>query len=328
MLFLTNRRLMEGARSRVGRRIRFDLADNEPAPSLFFCRRLGPESYEELTAPLFLGRLRRSGRRQVLLYLHGFNCLPERNVFGDAARMQDLCDRLAPGLVEVVPLIWPCDDDLGLLLDYWDDQNAAELSGLAFARAIGKFLDWRDRAAPEEMCLKHMSLLAHSMGNLVLHTALAKWRRDHGGLQGTFRSLFMVAADLPNGCLEPAQGGLALADAARSVVVYHANDDFALRSSKVVNLRNKLVSRRLGHTGPRDPALVPRNVVAVDCDSVNGVYDRLGHSYFLADRQGAPGLVLEHVVASLRTGIPAPILPSATPKEAANDDAPAQAGSA
>lgn len=321
MLFITNRRLVEGTRSRVGRSVRFDLADNQPLPSLFFCRRLGPDAYEELTAPLFLSRLRRSGRGQVLLYLHGFNCLPEPRVFPDAARLQELCDLLAPGLVEVVPLVWPCDDDLGLLVDYWDDQDAAELSGPGFARAIGKFLDWRDRAAPEEMCLKHINVLAHSMGNLVLHTALAKWGRDHGGLHGTFRNLFMVAADLPDDCLEPVRGGEALAAAARNVVVYHANDDFALRTSKVVNLRNRVVGRRLGHTGPREPALVPRNVVTVDCDSINGVYDRLGHSYFLADPGGAPGLVLRHLVASMLNGRPAPSLLS---PPAGNDDRTAE----
>ncbi|MDX6750916.1 alpha/beta hydrolase [Geminicoccaceae bacterium 1502E] len=325
MLFITNRRLLEGTRSRVGRSVRFDLADNQPGPSLFFCRRIGPEAYEELTAPVFLGRLRRSGRQQVLVYVHGFNCLPEPKVFPDAQRLQDLCDLLAPGMVEVVPLVWPCDDDLGLLVDYWDDQDAAEFSGLGFARGIGKFLDWRDRAAPEEQCLKHMNLLAHSMGNLVLHTALAKWGRDHGGLHGTFRNIFMMAADLPNDCLEPGRGGEELAAAARSVVVYHANDDFALRSSKIVNLRNKIVSRRLGHTGPRDPARVPRNVVVIDCDSVNSEYDRLGHSYFLADRQGAPGVVLQHLVASMRAGHPPAALASpagALAAAAGNDDRP------
>lgn len=45
----------------------------------------------------------------------------------------------------VVPLIWPCDDDsvVAFIDDYWDDQRAADASGMAFARMLGKFDDWR-----------------------------------------------------------------------------------------------------------------------------------------------------------------------------------------
>jgi len=93
-----------------------------------------------------------------------------------------------------------------------------------------------------------------------------------------------------------------IAAAARNVVVYYSADDFALRSSKVVNLRNRIVRRRLGHTGPADPELAPRNVVAVDCDDFNSRYDRFGHSYFLADTQGQPGVLLRHLVETVATG--------------------------
>jgi hypothetical protein len=45
----------------------------------------------------------------------------------------------------VVPLVWPCDGDFGIVLDYYDDQLAADASGLAYARVLAKFLAWRDR---------------------------------------------------------------------------------------------------------------------------------------------------------------------------------------
>ena len=102
MLFVTNRRLNEGRRSAAGRAVSFDATDSEPGASLFFCRRLGADQYEEVLAAGFFSRLRRSPRRQILLVTHGFNCQPERDIFPRAVELQSLCDRLAPDLVETL----------------------------------------------------------------------------------------------------------------------------------------------------------------------------------------------------------------------------------
>lgn len=304
MLFVTNRRVLGGRRSQAGRDIAFDLADGEPGASVYFCHRAGPGSYTEVLSAPFFGRLRRSPARQLLLYLHGYNCQPEAPVLPDAERLQRLCDELSPGLVEVVPLVWPCDGDFGVVLDYYDDQLSADASGLAFARVLAKFLAWRDRLGrDEEACLKHVNVLAHSMGNRVLRAALASWTHDYGPAPAVFRNVFMVAADVANDCLAPDGDGAAIPDAARNVVVYHAADDLALRSSKVANVRNKLVRRRLGHTGPAGwPGRCPENVAAVDCDAFNCRYDRLGHTYFLAGHDGRPAPALRHMVETMLTG--------------------------
>jgi esterase/lipase superfamily enzyme len=302
MLFVTNRRLAEGRRSAPGRSVSFDSGDNEPSPSLFFCRRHDNGRLEEVTAAPFLDELRASPRQQLLIFVHGYNCQPEASVFPQALLLQRLCDSIAPELVEVVPLVWPCDDDPGLLLDYWDDQSSAEVSGYAFARLIGKFLDWRESRRGLGTCLKHINLLAHSMGNRVLVTALASWCRERGAVPALFRSIFMAAPDVENETLEPGREGAVVPAAARHLVVYHAADDFALRSSKLANIRNRIISRRLGHTGPEHLEATSTNVVAIDCDAVNNVYDELGHSYFLGDGMGRPGAVLRHVVETIRTG--------------------------
>ncbi len=88
------------------------------------------------------------------------------------------------------------------------------------------------------------------------------------------------------------------------MVVYYASDDLALRSSKVANLKNKIASRRLGHTGPENMALTPTNVYAVDCDDVNTAYDTpLGHSYFRSGKKpGEPGKVFDHIWQTIMTG--------------------------
>ena len=199
--------------------------------------------------------------------------------------------------------MWPCDGDFGVVLDYYDDQDAADASGLAYARVLAKFLAWRDRLDTEDSCLKHVNVLAHSMGNRVLRSALASWTHDYGPAPAIFRNIFMAAADVANDCLAPGGDGVAIVDSARNVVAYHAADDLALRSSKVANLRNKIVRRRLGHTGPAGgPGRCAPNVAAVDCDAFNCRYDRLGHSYFLAGPDGRPGAALRHLVETMRTG--------------------------
>lgn len=157
MLFVTNRRIEGSHRSQPGRSIAVARDDQESGASLYFCQRHGPDRYVELTALPFFSRLRRSPRRQLLFYVHGFSCQPEARVFPDALRLQALCDALDPGLAEVVAIVWPCDDDFGLVLDYWDDQQSATASGLALARVLGKFIAWRDRLGTEETCLKHVT---------------------------------------------------------------------------------------------------------------------------------------------------------------------------
>ena len=54
MLFVSNRRILGSRRSEVGREIRFDLDDNEPSTSLFFCERKAPGHYVELLSAPFL----------------------------------------------------------------------------------------------------------------------------------------------------------------------------------------------------------------------------------------------------------------------------------
>jgi len=144
------------------------------------------------------------------------------------------------------------------------------------------------------------------MGNRVLRETLATWNKYDlaDGVPLVFRNTFLVAADIVNESLEVGNRGEHICYSARNVVVYHASDDLALRASKVSNIKNKIASRRLGHTGPEDMSAVPGNVYSVDCDDVNNTYDRpKGHSYFRSGaRKGQPGKVFEHIFATLLQG--------------------------
>ena len=216
-----------------------------------------------------------------------------------------LFDAKEKGLVQVIPMIWPCDNDFGIIKDYWDDQKSADNSAFSFARMLQKFMAWRDETPDEAPCLKRINILAHSMGNRVFRETLATWNKYDlaNGVPLLFRNTILMAADIVNESLEDDQVGRLISQSARNVSVYYASDDLALRSSKISNLKNQVASRRLGHTGPEDMKKVQSNVYAIDCDNFNNKYDMpKGHSYFLEDRKGKIGKVFEHLFNSIKTG--------------------------
>lgn len=206
MLFITNRFPKQSIRSRAGRDFYFDLNNNAASNSVFFCERNRQDNYSEIGSLKLLKKLKESSCRQLLIYIHGFSNLPEA-AFEGAMEFQQLCDKAKQNEVLVIPLIWPCDNDLGVVKDYWDDQKAADQSGYSFARVLEKFIAWRnsEKHNPEaDPCLKRINILAHSMGNRVFRQTMAAWNRYDlaDGVPLIFRSSFLVASDIVNESLE------------------------------------------------------------------------------------------------------------------------------
>lgn len=308
MLFITNRSIKEADKRKitVARRIRFELKDNQAGHSVYFCERTGKDDYQEIGSGDFLKRLRECEADHLLFYIHGFSNLPEPDIFPRSETLQKLFDGKKRNYVKVIPLIWPCDDDKGIIKDYWDDQKSADASAFAFARVLEKFMAWREENPNEEApCLKRINVLAHSMGNRVLRQTLLHWAKydRNWEIPLILRNSFLLAADIVNESLERDNPGKFICQASRNVSVYFASDDLALRASKASNLKNKVASRRLGHSGPENLELIPRNVFSVDCDDVNTRYDPLtGHCYFLEDGEGNPGRVFDHIFNSIQSG--------------------------
>ncbi len=333
MLFITNRVLeqgltplpKEGSEFRLDRSVNFVLDNNQAEQSFYCCRRTGLFDHTEIGSTNLFDELKSLKADQLLFLIHGFSMLPEQ-VFEQAERLQNLLDTLQESTppdsirnpkIAVIPLVWPCDNDLGKVKDYFDDQKSADASGTAYMRFLQKFLAWREENSTlDNPCLKRVNILAYSMGNRVLRSALHLSARYYpqNSLGLLFRNVFMAAADVVNESLEPGQEGGMIPPMSRNVVVYYAADDLALRASKVANVGTSSASRRLGHTGPENMNKVPRNVFAIDCDDFNNTYDDpLGHTYFLDDpRTGDPGLLLRHAWICLRTGR-VPITRSAVP---------------
>ncbi|ODP99248.1 alpha/beta hydrolase [Salinivibrio sp. SS2] len=304
MLFITSRIPEQGPKSEASRWLSFDHQNTDISKWVYFCQRAGQGEYQELTAAPFMARLKALPiQTQILFLLHGYNNHMERHVFPMAHTLQVQFDRIAPNAIMVVPIIWPCDDDgrLGMIDDYWDDQLAATASGLAFSRLLAMFDEWR--RAPEQQaspCKRRMNILAHSMGNRTLISTFHHWHQ-HAGLDTMpqwFRHIFMVAADVDNQALEPQQPGRSVLDAAKQVHIYYAADDLAMAASKVVNMRHRTITRRLGMTGPENLDVLPAHKVTVtDCDAFNDQFDpSWGHTYFLTDDNGHPSPLIEQMM--------------------------------
>lgn len=305
MLFITNREPRGSIRTKINRNFRFDLKKNAPSNSIYYCERTAKDTYSEIGSKALMSKLKDSNVEQLLFYIHGFSNLPEPDIFPRAEKLHQLFDQKQQGLVQVIPIIWPCDNDFGIIKDYWDDQKSADNSAFSLARMLQKFMAWRDSSPEEAPCLKRINLLAHSMGNRVLRETLATWNKYDlaNGVPLLFRNTILMAADIVNESLENNEKGRLISESSRNVLVYYASDDLALRSSKISNLKNKVASRRLGHTGPEDMEKVQSNVHAIDCDNFNNQYDMpKGHSYFLEDKNGNPGKVFEHLFNTIKTG--------------------------
>lgn len=285
--------------------------NRDPGNSVYFLRRDDAGVLHEIGSKAFFKRTQGTIDQELLLYIHGFNTTAE-SAFGRAAALQDLLNerfQASNKTVEVILLLWPCDEDFGIVKDYWDDQDSADNSGFGFARVLGKFLEWRANRGGDDACYRPINVLSHSMGNRVLRFALDRWTTYEGGMPAIFKSVFMFAPDIDNQSLEPGFSGHRITMVARNVIVYHANDDLAMSASKIANIPgNKTISRRLGHNGPEDMRKVPKNVYAIDCDDFNNSYDRpKGHSYFLRDRgttTGDPGIAFEHMAKTIASGRP------------------------
>lgn len=290
---------------------------DSPANQVYFCSYVndGKEAMiKDIGSLNFMKIVRENNYKQVLLYIHGFNNQPE-DAFRQGNILQQLCDIYKQKECLVIPVVWPNHDRTGIVRDYWDDQKSADMSGFAIGRAISLFTQWQQQNRRDDIqCLKYMNILAHSMGNRVLKEAMYNWGHydSFRKVPMIFRNIFMVAADVVNNTLEPSQKGGYIPYAAKNVVVYYAGDDRALQGSKIANMENRVITKRLGHGGPTSGSMV-QNVYAVDCDSVNSKYDILGHTYFinanLIEQKGNTfltkdfaGKVFEHFFNCIVTG--------------------------
>ncbi|TIH19322.1 alpha/beta hydrolase [Marinifilum sp. JC120] len=272
------------------------------SPDLSFCK-TGPDRSIELlkSGAMFKELKDEHGYDEFLIYIHGFNNQPWEDIFPNTARMQKQLNEAGCSKVKVLPLVWPCDNDFGVLKDYWDDQESAEFSGKFFARAIGKLMEWQ-MANREDPCRKRIHIMAHSMGGRVMLKSLPFFAKNiaRADVPFLFTNTFLMASDIPNECLGKGEEGHYICSASRNIVCYYANDDIAMPASKAANVKNMVFSRRMGHTGPEDwGEIVKKKVIAANCDSFNNKLDLKGHTYFMdSDEMQSPAF--QHMISLIK----------------------------
>ncbi len=196
------------------------------------------------------GDLANAGRN-LLIFIHGFDNTFEDAITRAAFNRDFLAASGRPGTdTTVLAFSWP---SLGRIVsfpvldaDYRHDQNMARLSGvhlMTFFSRIEPLL----RQARANGCRTY--LLAHSMGNLALESAVENWFLHGNGNAELFHVAILAAGDCGfDAFAQPSRAGLdGLRLLAARISTYFSGEDDVLKLSNAIN-----GMQRLGQDGPRN----------------------------------------------------------------------------
>lgn len=190
--------------------------------------------------------------RNLLVFIHGFD-----NTFSDALtraaynREWMAASGNPHADATVIAFSWPSKGELVslpiLTEDYETDQHMAEQSGLHLMSVFANLEPIIRRARASRPDLR-VTLLAHSMGNLALQSAVENWFLHGNGSDALFDLAILAAGDCPfNTFGQPALARLSgLGLLADRIATYYSHADHVLQLSMVVNLG----AQRLGQDGP------------------------------------------------------------------------------
>ena len=255
-------------------------------------------------SPSVQGDLADAGRN-LLIFIHGFDNTFEDGITRAAFNREFLAASGQPSTdTTVIAFSWP---SLGQIVsfpvldaDYRHDQFMATQSGLHLMTFFAN-LEPLLRAARANG--NRTYLLAHSMGNLALQSAVESWFLHGNGNAALFDVSILAAADcsfdvfgLPN-----LAGLSALPLLSQRISIYYSANDQVLNLSLILN-----GLQRLGHDGPKnrtDQAAFPASTYRMfDASNITD-YDRgflTSHQYY-------------RLSASVRSQIAADIAPQASP---------------
>jgi esterase/lipase superfamily enzyme len=231
-----------------------------------------------------VGDLSNAGRN-LLVVIHGFDNTFEDGITRAAFNREFLAASGHAGTdTTVLAFCWP---SLGKIAsfpvldgDYRHDQKMAMLSGvhlMSFLAQIEPLL----RAARANGCKSY--LLAHSMGNLALQSAVENWFLHGNGNAELFNAAVLAAADCGFDVFaQPHLTGLnGLGLLSSRVSVYYSGEDKVLALSRAINGQ-----QRLGQEGPKDRSdqteFPPTTYRMFDATEIND-YDRnflTSHQYY------------------------------------------------
>ncbi len=162
------------------------------------------------------GRLAHTPRRQVLVFVHGFNNRFEDAVYRFAQIVHDSKTDALPVL-----FTWP---SRGRLLQYGYDHDSASFSRDALEKVL--------QALVQDPSVGEISVLAHSMGNWVTIEALRQMAIRDRGLPKKIANVMLAAPDVDFDVFRKQVAEIG--PAASQFYVFVARDDAALAASRRV----------------------------------------------------------------------------------------------
>jgi len=228
----------------------------------------------------FNARIRKTPRRQVLVFVHGFNTRFEEAVYRFAQIVHD-------SRADVTPVLftWP---SRGRLLQYGYDHESASYSRDALESVLQALQ--RDRDVGE------ISILAHSMGNWVTLEALRQMAIRNGQIGSKIQNVMLASPDVD---FDVFRRQIAEIGGVRPSIftLFASRDDDALAAS-----RRFWGNTRLGAVDPKAPpyreVLDRDRVKVVDLTGI-ATSDPLEHSKFASSPQ-----VVRSIGARLAQGQP------------------------
>jgi esterase/lipase superfamily enzyme len=223
--------------------------------------------------------------RNLLVFIHGFDNTFEDAITRAAFNRAFLAASGKPGTdTTALAFSWP---SLGKIVsfpvlagDYRHDQKMAALSGvhlMSFLAQIEPML----RMARANGCRTY--LLAHSMGNLALESAVENWFLHGNGNAELFNVSILAAGDCAfDAFAQPHLTGLdGLPLLTSRISIHYSRDDEVLDLSRTINSL-----QRLGQDGPKDrtdqttfPAAIYRMFDATDIKDYNRNF-LTSHQYY------------------------------------------------
>lgn len=209
------------------------------------------------TDPQFRSFLRGHVGRGAILVVHGY-----ANSFSEAI---DGCaiaaHRSRFGDLGFMPVMfsWPAD---GSPADYLRDTNMAECSEMNLFRALELLSSVSSENSP--------SVVAHSHGNKLLIRSIATAIRSQPDRAGWLDKLVLIEPDVDQTFLE--QRAPVLAESAQSIVIYHTQNDRALKVASLL-----FASTRAGRAGVRPEETdfaTARKMQIIDATAVAGGWTR------------------------------------------------------
>lgn len=225
-------------------------------------------------------RISRTPKRQVLVFVHGFNTRFAEAVYRFA---QIVHDSNAP--VTPVLFTWP---SRGKLLEYGYDHESASYSRDGLERVL--------QALARDPNVGEISVLAHSMGNWVTLEALRQMAIRNHGLPPKIRNVMLAAPDVD---FDVFRRQIAVMEVKPSIfTLFVSRDDEALAVSRRVWGDQPRVGAVDASAEPWRDKLAQDRIQVVDLtDIASGGGDSLGHTKFAE----APAVV-RSIGARLATG--------------------------